>query len=249
MNTEQFYDNYWSNNLHIVKAWEDKRFRKVFAPLLECPQVLDYGCGLGRTYQKQLVRTAKGYTGADVSELAIADAKNKGLNAVKILPESGKMELPDNAYDGAVCVEVFEHLFEPLNAARELHRVLKPGGVLVATVPNFGFHAWRLMALLRAQVPAEPEDKPGNRYHGVHIRFFSKLLLKRMLRDAGFVDVQVGSFGEASIWHVFAGMGHLAHICEFANKYLPSPLHLYFLQDVWPNIFAERLRAVAYKPK
>lgn len=249
MNTEEFYDSYWSNNLHIAQEWEDKRFRKVFAPLLERARVLDYGCGLGRTYQKQLVQTAKVYTGADVSALAVEDAKRKGLEAVRILPDSGKMELPDNSYDGAICVEVFEHLFEPLNAAKELHRVLKPGGVLVATVPNFGFHAWRLMALLRAQVPSEPEDKVGNRYHGVHIRFFSKLMLKRLLRDAGFVDIKIGSFGEASIWDVFAGMGHLAHICEFANKYLPSPLHLRFLQDVWPNVFASRLRAVARKPE
>jgi SAM-dependent methyltransferase len=168
---------------------------------------------------------------------------------VAISPDTGKTGLPENSFDAAVCVEVFEHLFEPLQSAQEIYRVLKPGGLLVATVPNFGYHIWRLMALLRAQVPTEPEDKVGNRYHGPHIRFFSKLMLKRMLRQAGFADIKVGSFGESSVWDVFGAAGHLGIIPHIARKKLPSPFHLRFLEDLWPNIFAQRLRAIAHKPK
>jgi len=249
VNTETFYETYWTNGLHTCKEWNEKQFQKWLSPLVGLENVLDYGCGMGYAYQRHLVKAVKKYTGADVGATALATTQQKGLVILKIHPDAESLDVPANSYDGAVCSEVFEHLFEPLKAAKELNRVLKPGGVLVATVPNFGFHAWRLMALLRAQAPAEPEDKPGNRYHGVHIRFFSKLLLKRMLRDAGFVDIKITSFGEASVWDVFAGMGHFAHICDFTKKHLPSPFHLYFLEDVWPNIFACRLRAVAYKPK
>lgn len=186
---------------------------------------------------------------ADVGTLALADANKKGLKTLKINVENGCIDAPDNSFDGACCVEVFEHLFNPLQAARELQRVLKPGGVLVATVPNFGYHAWRLLALLRAQVPSEPEDAVGNRYEGVHIRFFSKLILTRMLRHANFEDIRVGSFDDASVWDVFNAAGHFGIIAELARKHLPVPFHLRFLQDVWPNVFAERLRSVAYKPK
>jgi SAM-dependent methyltransferase len=249
MNTENFYDKYWSTSLHIAQEWEEKRFKKVFAPLLGRERVLDYGCGLGRTYQRQLAQSAKGYTGADVSSLAVEDAKRKGLDAVRISPDTGKMELPDNEFDGAVCVEVFEHLFDPLATARELFRVMRPGGVVVATVPNFGYHAWRMLALLRAQLPTEPENRLLNRHNGVHIRFFSRLMFRRLFTDAGFVDVKVGSFDQASVWDVFYCAGHFGIITKFAREKFPAPLHLSFLQDVWPNVFAMRLRAVARKPE
>jgi len=145
-------------------------------------------------------------------------------------------------------MEVFEHLFDPLQAARELFRILRPGGVLIATVPNFGYHCWRLLALLRAQVPSEPERRELNRYNGVHIRFFSKLMLTRMVRDAGFKDIKIGSFDDASVWDVFDAAGHFGLITKLARERLPSAFHLRFLQDVWPNVFAKRLRVVAHKP-
>jgi len=207
---------------------------------------------MGLAYQRQLAKAVKNYTGADVGTLALADAQKKGFKTLKINVENGTIGAPDNSFDGACCVEVFEHLFDPLQAARELRRVLKPGGVLVATVPNFGYHAWRLLALLRAQVPSEPEDAVGNRYGGVHIRFFSKLMLTRMLRHASFENIRVGSIGSidnASVWDIFYCAGHFGHITRIARDKLPSPFHLSFLQDVWPNVFATRLRAVAYKPK
>ena len=46
--------------------------------------------------------------------------------------------------------------------------------VLVATVPNFGYHAWRLLALLRAQVPSEPEDAVGNVMAGLTSVFLAR---------------------------------------------------------------------------
>jgi hypothetical protein len=89
----------------------------------------------------------------------------------------------------------------------------------------------------------------SNRYDGVHIRFFSKLLLTRLLRDAGFVDIKISSWDQASIWDVFWATGVLGWVSTSAKKYLPAFMHLRFLQDAWPNIFAIRLRATAWKPK
>lgn len=245
-----FYDTqYWSDNKHVTQELDQITFERVMRPVIGKDNVLDYGCGMGYGYQRPLVRAVKHYVGADVSSLAVADAHRKGLEAVAINPENGRTPLPDASFDGAVCVEVMEHLFDPLSAARELNRVLKPGGVLVATTPNFGYHTWRMLALLRAQVPLEPEDPKKDRYKGVHIRFYSKLMFKRLLRDAGFVDIKIGSFADASVWDVFQAMGHFGLISKYAHKYLPKFMHLTFLQDVWPNVFAMRLRAVARKPE
>jgi SAM-dependent methyltransferase len=247
MSAPDFYDRYWTSGFHTNAEWDEKKMRRELGPLFGRQRVLDYGCGMGYAYQRKLAKAVKAYTGADVSPVALDNTRRAGLEAVRIEPDTGKLGLPDNVFDGAVCVEVFEHLFDPLAAAREIFRVMQPGGVLIATVPNFGYHPWRLLALLRAQVPSEPEDRQRNRHNGVHIRFFSKLMLKRLLQDAGFTDIKIGSFDEGSIWDVFFAAGHFARISSFAQKHLPGPLHLRFLQDLWPNVFAKRLRAVAYK--
>ena len=224
--------------------------KKFSRTLLGRERVLDYGCvAWGGPIKSKWCSPSRVTPARMFPPLAVEDAKRKGLEAVRILPDSGRMELPDNAFDGAVCVEVFEHLFDPLATARELYRVMKPGGMLVATVPNFGYHAWRMLALLRAQLPTEPENRLVNRHNGVHIRFFSRLMFRRLFNDAGFVDVKVGSFDQSSIWDIFYCAGHFGHITRIAHEKLPAPLHLSFLQDVWPNVFAMRLRAVARKPE
>jgi ubiquinone/menaquinone biosynthesis C-methylase UbiE len=42
---------------------------------------------------------------------------------------------PDASFDAIMCVEVFEHLPEPIKAIREFARLLKPGGNLIVTAP------------------------------------------------------------------------------------------------------------------
>jgi SAM-dependent methyltransferase len=42
----------------------------------------------------------------------------------------------DRSYDFVFCIEVLEHVPNPLGTMSEIHRVLTPGGVLVLSVPN-----------------------------------------------------------------------------------------------------------------
>ena len=43
--------------------------------------------------------------------------------------------LPDGSEDCVICLEVLEHVVDPFQAARELVRIIKPGGRLLLTVP------------------------------------------------------------------------------------------------------------------
>ena len=91
MNAAAIYDKYWQSGHYYNPEWGEKEFRRILGPLIELDHVLDYGCGLGYAYQRQLSSVVKGYAGADVSDYALSAARQKGLRALKIDPETGSI--------------------------------------------------------------------------------------------------------------------------------------------------------------
>jgi len=245
MGTAANYDAYWLNTPQLDREWKKPFFDESLGVLVGSKCVLDYGCGMGYSYQRWLVQNVENYIGADISNVALQDAASKGLRAVRI-QEDSTTGLDEALCDGAVCSEVFEHLWDPLAAAQELHRVLKPEGTLVATVPNFGYFPCRIRAFIGASVPSEPQLS-SNKYKGVHIRFFSKKTLAAMLRDAGFRDVKVYGWCGGNIWDICRCMGPFSKAMTGLTSHMPKFTQMAFLARWFPNVFAERLRVVARK--
>lgn len=108
---------------------ERMRFRKA-ARLARVPAgaaVLDIGARDGglRRFLPEGVK----YQGIDIApEFAGAD--------VLIRDVSQGIPFPDGSYDFVFCIEVLEHVPNPFGTLGEIHRVLKPGGVLILSVPN-----------------------------------------------------------------------------------------------------------------
>lgn len=92
--------------------------------------VLDVGCG--EMPFRPLLPANIRYTGLDVPEsVAFGMSANQ-----EIVAFDGKtIPLPDNSHDVLLCTEVLEHAVDPVILIEEMHRVLRPGGVLFATVP------------------------------------------------------------------------------------------------------------------
>lgn len=129
-------------------------------------EILDAGCGAGGTME---VMTKYGMvTGVDTSEEMIDYCQKKGLNANC----HSILDLPfdDSTFDLVLCLDVIEHLPDEEPAILELMRVLKPGGLLLLSVPSFGWLWGR-------------HDELNN-----HYRRYNYGVLSRTVQKAGFKE-------------------------------------------------------------
>jgi ubiquinone/menaquinone biosynthesis C-methylase UbiE len=103
-------------------------------PLPEGAQVLDAGCGTGRTMDELL-----GYGevhGFDLNPLGAEHAEGRGHSDVRVARVE-EIPYPDDSFDLVTCLDVIEHTPDDGASLRELRRVTRPGGWLVVTVPAY----------------------------------------------------------------------------------------------------------------
>jgi SAM-dependent methyltransferase len=198
---------------------------------------LDVGCGDGSTAGVWLQDRGCRYVGADISETAVAAAQALGLNA-QVVPEVTELPFLDETFDGVLAVELFEHLFDPAAAAREFHRVLKPGGLLFVSLPNAAYWRRRLELLLLGRFDPVGDDLSIEQpWRDPHIRFFTPKTLGRMLAAAGF----------AADVHGYAG-ALLADTPKVGRRLngRSSPMYRWAERRL-PNLLGRRIYAVATK--
>ncbi|MEX2014760.1 MAG: methyltransferase domain-containing protein [Candidatus Saccharimonadales bacterium] len=67
--------------------------------------------------------------------------EDAGATYTADLCENNSHLISDNHFDYVVCTEVLEHTLQPFDAAAEIERILKPGGLALISVPfNFRIH-------------------------------------------------------------------------------------------------------------
>jgi SAM-dependent methyltransferase len=100
-------------------------------------RVLDLGCGTGELARALTVAGLR-VAGCDISPRMLRHARDRGGCAgwVRLEPDWQRLPFASAAFDVVVAASVLEYVGEPAAVLRECARVVRPGGVVLYTVPD-----------------------------------------------------------------------------------------------------------------
>lgn len=131
----QLEDWYW---WFVARREAALRFTQQYRPERQPLRVLDAGCGTGALLDHLLKQPGVEPYGLDFSGQALAYTRQRGHPRL-VQGDLTRLPFPDSTFDVITALDVLEHIREDEGALREIHRVLRPGGVLLASVPAFRF--------------------------------------------------------------------------------------------------------------
>ncbi|MBI5224329.1 methyltransferase domain-containing protein [Candidatus Micrarchaeota archaeon] len=141
--------------------------------------------------------------GVDLHEDQVRETRKKGVKALKARVQ--KLPFKDATFDIVTMAEVIEHFIETEIALKEIMRVLKPGGRIIITTPNFASIRDRILMIFgKLQAFA---------WHTDHVKFFNKERLTKVLKGTGYRNIHIhgSAFGfpipkNAKVTYIFDGI-------------------------------------------
>lgn len=156
-------DFWWNRDFLDLMA---RRWR-----LSEATSLADIGCGLchwSRLLYGYLHQPAR-FAGIDREARWLSEAPARFASAFPTVPanlltfvkgDATDIPLPDNSFDAATCQTVLMHLEKPIDALREMIRILRPGGLLICVEPN---NLWNIVNFT-SLTAAEPVEEIVRRF-------------------------------------------------------------------------------------
>jgi SAM-dependent methyltransferase len=154
---------------------------------LEPSRVLDLGCADGWLAQHAR-KAGHEVVGVDVVERpGVLDRVDRFVQADL---DQGVPEEVGDGFDVVLATDVLEHVREPGDLLRQASGLLADGGVVFASIPNFGHWYPRL----RVVSGRFDYDRRGILDQG-HVRFFTRASFARLTEAAGFSQVRSEAVG------------------------------------------------------
>jgi 2-polyprenyl-3-methyl-5-hydroxy-6-metoxy-1,4-benzoquinol methylase len=147
----EHYEAYYQPDAIVVDALTARRYEALLdrlARLTGVGRLLDVGCGAGHLVA---VAEARGWdvTAQEISASGLACVRSlkrgQGLRCRIIEEDLAQADLPDGQLDVVTMIEVLEHVEDPIALLRQCSRLLRPGGCLYLTTPNYDSLSRRLL--------------------------------------------------------------------------------------------------------
>lgn len=190
-----------------ARPWVARLRARKFAPYIRADDfVLEYGAGAGWNLAELICQRKIGF---DVADFLAPSLAGQGIEFV-----SETQTLPDAVADVVLCHHTLEHVLHPVEALREMRRLLKAEGRLLLYVP---YERQRAGAEFR-------RDEPNH-----HLYSWNTQTLGNLVEETGFkvVESGLGEFGYsrfAAAWAVKLGLGEGGFRCLRRALHLLRPL-------------------------
>ncbi|MFB0533418.1 MAG: methyltransferase domain-containing protein [Anaerolineae bacterium] len=120
-----------------TRAVRNQLYRRV--NLLRAERVLDVGCGTGVITEEMAARCKGQVIGVDVDAAMVEFARTRGGQVEYRVGDAHELGFPDGYFDVVACHFLLMWVSDPLSAVREMARVTRPGGaVLACAEPDYG---------------------------------------------------------------------------------------------------------------
>lgn len=146
------------------------------------PKVVDFGCGPGNL-ARFLAQRGCSVVGVEINPEAAGLAREYCADVlVADLENTSPLKLfPTERFDVVIFADILEHLRKPERLLSESARILRPGGFVIASIPNIAHGAIRL-AMLQGQFNYQEIGILDE----THLRFFTRETAEKLFEGAGF---------------------------------------------------------------
>jgi ubiquinone biosynthesis O-methyltransferase len=141
-------------------------------------KILDIGCGSGFLAKEIREMGAQKVVGIDISNEAIKEAAKVLDEAMVLDLQTEKLECQDNYFDIIIIAEILEHVLYPENILKEAKRLLKDGGHIVISTPNFLIFSNRVRMFF-----GKFEYTEDGFLDRGHVHFFTLHSLRKLLKN------------------------------------------------------------------
>jgi 2-polyprenyl-3-methyl-5-hydroxy-6-metoxy-1,4-benzoquinol methylase len=150
-------------------------------------RVLDIGCGAGRLGEAIKARQTAEVVGIEMVEAAARRARER-LDQV-LVGNVERMDLPfeSGSFDAVICGDVLEHLRDPEGLLRRVRTLLRPGGCVIASIPNVRHHT-----VVRSLLAGNWTYEPAGLLDRTHLRFFTRVDIEQLFAETGFTITRLG---------------------------------------------------------
>jgi 2-polyprenyl-3-methyl-5-hydroxy-6-metoxy-1,4-benzoquinol methylase len=204
---------------HITSVLEDIKQNHA---IQQC-DVLELGSGIGTNLS--VFSTNNRVLGVEGMNEAVMESNARGIATIQADLAEPVALLP-NCADWILCIDVLEHLMNPVVCLDSARKLLRPDGHLIVNVPNHFDWRGRMRVLQGSGIDSQGYFPESRIWEYPHVRFFQRVSIEELIHSTGFTVVEDYS-------HRFNTFPKAALLNRIGARSI-----LQSIQKRWPDIFS-----------